>query len=79
MEAFNDDRKRKSARRLFKTGRKTTKTFIASFATSSPEVKGDDWEKRTGAHNEIDRLTRPTDDLDCDKELAEYREVRYGL
>ena len=38
----------------------------------------DDLEKRTRAFNEIDRLTHPIENLDYDKELAEYREERYG-
>ena len=40
--------------------------------------KNDDLDKRTRAFSEIDRLTHAIDNLDYDKELAEYREERYG-
>lgn len=52
--------------------------FITMFGVYFPEDKDDDLDKRTRAFNEIDRLTHTIDNLDYDKELAEYREERYG-
>lgn len=57
---------------------RSLEAFIAMFAPPFPEVKDNDLEKRTRAFNEIDRLTHPIENLDYDKELAEYREERYG-
>ena len=54
--------------------------FITMFGIYFPEDKdkNDDLDKRTRAFSEIDRLTHAIDNLDYDKELAEYREERYG-
>lgn len=52
--------------------------FVSMFGSYYPEIRDDGLEKRTRAFHEINRLTRPVENLDYDKELAEYRDERYG-
>lgn len=52
--------------------------FIAQFRTSSRTEADDDLKERRGSFERLQKLCRYIPDLDENKELAEYREEKYG-
>lgn len=54
------------------------KAFIELFRKVYPPKSDDDLTEKQKAFKELDSLIRPIKDLDDEKELAEYREEKYG-
>ncbi len=58
-------------------GEKELQGFIALFSKAYPP-KNDDMAERRAAFERLEKLRRPMQELDEKKELAEYREEKYG-
>ena len=52
--------------------------FVALFRKLHPPKTDDDITERRAAFERLEKLCRPIPDLDEKKELAEYREEKYG-
>ena len=53
--------------------------FVALFRrVHPPKTDDDDIAERRAAFEELEKMRRPMPDLDEKKELAEYREEKYG-
>ncbi len=53
--------------------------FISLFKIYNVSTPEDDTVEREKAYNNLRKKIRPIPNLDYDKELAEYREEKYGL
>ena len=53
-------------------------SFIALFKVYNIPVESDDFKVRNEAYDNLKKIIRPVPNLDYDKELADYREEKYG-
>ena len=53
--------------------------FISLFKIYNVSVEEDDLMEREKAYEYLQKKIKPIPDLDYDKELAEYREEKYGV
>ncbi len=53
--------------------------FIALFRVQDLSAEPSEQEERNKAYHNLRKMIKPIQNLDYDKELADYREERYGV